>query len=488
MNGKPTPEFPNPINAMQGPNPAKEKLGGCRKSPKKRRRVCVQDASSGSTSTTDAGESQQHAVESGLNSPVPGFMRRGRSRLENMDPLLSTIDSEEKDDWTSHLERCWSDVVKGEEEVMAVTVKEEEIEAFGMKDVKLITRFKGKEEEEKEESPIGMKEEMDITVKEEEEESPIGVNEEMDITVKEEEEESLVIGEEDVILKGKDNKAFAVKEEETSLSVKRRRENQQEEESVLGVKGESEGRENKGVMTLTMKEEEDIGDLINCSRSQGAPQLDRSATAAVQEASVCSARRCSALRLCPLCPKVVVAFSQHLRVAHVVRNTAERLLLCNWQSGRINVRQEPCPVPGCAAQIQRLDRHMASHMELSRAQRRWALDGVKRRVTMERLAALRASNPAVPMATRLDLLEAACRSEDGLADLPLPSVAEGRADVGCQGYSCRATILRLQKQVQERDEALTKRRENIKSLREKNLKLTSELNKLKKKYRQLESQ
>ncbi|XP_048044354.1 uncharacterized protein LOC125267090 isoform X3 [Megalobrama amblycephala] len=65
MNGKPTPEFPNPVNAVQGPNPTKEKLGGCRKSPKKRRRVCVQDASSGSISTTDAGESQQHAVESG---------------------------------------------------------------------------------------------------------------------------------------------------------------------------------------------------------------------------------------------------------------------------------------------------------------------------------------------------------------------------------------------------------------------------------------
>lgn len=35
MNGKPTPEFPNPVNAVQGPNPAKEKLGGCRKSPNK---------------------------------------------------------------------------------------------------------------------------------------------------------------------------------------------------------------------------------------------------------------------------------------------------------------------------------------------------------------------------------------------------------------------------------------------------------------------
>lgn len=36
MNGKPTHEFPNPVNAVQGPNPAKEKLGVCRKSPKKR--------------------------------------------------------------------------------------------------------------------------------------------------------------------------------------------------------------------------------------------------------------------------------------------------------------------------------------------------------------------------------------------------------------------------------------------------------------------
>ncbi|KAJ8000005.1 hypothetical protein DPEC_G00200320 [Dallia pectoralis] len=64
MNGKPTPEFPNPVIAVQELNLTKEKLGGCRKSPKRRRRVCVQDASSGSTSTTDAGESQQHALES----------------------------------------------------------------------------------------------------------------------------------------------------------------------------------------------------------------------------------------------------------------------------------------------------------------------------------------------------------------------------------------------------------------------------------------
>ncbi|CAB1317916.1 unnamed protein product, partial [Coregonus sp. 'balchen'] len=57
-----------------------------------------------------------------------------------------------------------------------------------------------------------------------------------------------------------------------------------------------------------------------------------------------------------------------------------------WVSDRVNIRQERCPVTGCSTHVSRLDRHMDSHTDLNRAQRRRALEEVKRRLTMERLA------------------------------------------------------------------------------------------------------
>lgn len=108
---------------------------------------------------------------------------------------------------------------------------------------------------------------------------------------------------------------------------------------------------------------------------------------------------------CPLCYKVGIGFSQHLRYVHNVRNSEERMLLCNWQSGRVNVRQELCPVSGCSTHLSRLDQQINSDTELNRAQRRQVLEDLGRRLTMERLAALRASIPAIPLATDLDIVE-----------------------------------------------------------------------------------
>ena len=201
----------------------------------------------------------------------------------------------------------------------------------------------------------------------------------------------------------------------------------------------------------------------------------------------------SAVRSCPLCPKVVVGFSQHLRHTHNVRNTEERILLCNWQSGRVNIRQEPCPVTGCSTHVSRLDRHMESHTELDRSQRRRALEELRRRLTMERLATLRASNPVVPLATHLDIVEWETKQEeedDSLDSLLSPLEEEEEEDVSCGDYSChcQVPILRLRKALQERDEALTKRSATIQSVREDNLKLTSELNRARKRYQLLKRQ
>ncbi|XP_029595735.1 uncharacterized protein LOC115178622 [Salmo trutta] len=243
------------------------------------------------------------------------------------------------------------------------------------------------------------------------------------------------------------------------------------EDAVFGLKEEGEITDTL-VEEEEEEEEEETGDLINTKKFPVR----------------------SAVRSCPLCPKVVVGFSQHLRNTHNIRNTEERILLCNWQSGRVNIRKETCPVTGCSARLSRLDRHMESHTELNRSQRRRALEELRRRLTMERLATLRASNPVVPLATRLDIADGVAKQEDeddSLDSLLTPLEAEEEdEDVSCEAYSChcQAPILRLRKALQERDEALTKIRETIRSVREDNLKLISELNRARKRYQLLKRQ
>ncbi|XP_029595733.1 uncharacterized protein LOC115178618 [Salmo trutta] len=137
---------------------------------------------------------------------------------------------------------------------------------------------------------------------------------------------------------------------------------------------------------------------------------------------------------------------------------------------------------------------MESHTELNRSQRRRALEELRRRLTMERLATLRASNPVVPLATRLDIADGVAKQEeeeDSLDSLLTPLEAEEEdEDVSCEAYSChcQAPILRLRKALQERDEALTKISETIRSVREDNLKLISELNRARKRYQLLKRQ
>ncbi|XP_055763475.1 uncharacterized protein LOC129839831 [Salvelinus fontinalis] len=135
---------------------------------------------------------------------------------------------------------------------------------------------------------------------------------------------------------------------------------------------------------------------------------------------------------------------------------------------------------------------MELHTELDRSQRRQAIQELRRRLTMERLAALRASDPVVPLTTRFDIVEEDTKQEDHSVDLPLPPLKEEeeKKDVSCQDYSChcRASILRLRKALQERDEALTKRSATNQSVREDNLKLISELNRARKRYQLLKRQ
>ncbi|MED6290030.1 hypothetical protein CHARACLAT_008913, partial [Characodon lateralis] len=74
VNGKPTPEYPNPVVAVQVLNHTREQLGASRKPPKHRLGLAELNASS-SNSCTDYAEETQHHVddcESPEQPPLPG--------------------------------------------------------------------------------------------------------------------------------------------------------------------------------------------------------------------------------------------------------------------------------------------------------------------------------------------------------------------------------------------------------------------------------
>ncbi|MED6249299.1 hypothetical protein ATANTOWER_012104 [Ataeniobius toweri] len=73
VNGKPTPEYPNPVVAVQVLNHTREQLGACRKPPKHRLGLAELNASSSSSCTDYAEETQQHVddCESPEQPPLP---------------------------------------------------------------------------------------------------------------------------------------------------------------------------------------------------------------------------------------------------------------------------------------------------------------------------------------------------------------------------------------------------------------------------------
>ncbi|XP_016116871.1 uncharacterized protein [Sinocyclocheilus grahami] len=105
---------------------------------------------------------------------------------------------------------------------------------------------------------------------------------------------------------------------------------------------------------------------------------------------------------CPLCERVYSRLSQHLRVTHRVMNLQERKLLLAISSGRVDVRKGTCPVPTCGKFTSRIDRHLIGHTELTAAARQETIQALKMRKILHDLSELRASNPAVPMASTLD--------------------------------------------------------------------------------------
>ncbi|CAM4574692.1 unnamed protein product [Leuciscus chuanchicus] len=85
-------------------------------------------------------------------------------------------------------------------------------------------------------------------------------------------------------------------------------------------------------------------------------------------------------------------------------NKDERKLLLALESGRVNVRSCVCPVPGCGISTTRIDRHLKSHAELSTAAKESVLKQCKRKKVLAQIAALRATDPEVPLVSNLGLM------------------------------------------------------------------------------------
>lgn len=141
---------------------------------------------------------------------------------------------------------------------------------------------------------------------------------------------------------------------------------------------------------------------------------------------------------CPLCLRGYHQLSQHLRVSHKVINSQERKLLLAISSGRVDVRKGTCPVPGCSKYTTRIDRHLKGHGELTKEAQQETIQVLKRKKIIHDLAELRASKPAVPMASTLDQEEA-----QDLEDASLPPEEEGTCDNPC----CQQASKRLQDKV-----------------------------------------
>ncbi|RXN13326.1 ATP-dependent DNA helicase PIF1-like protein [Labeo rohita] len=118
-------------------------------------------------------------------------------------------------------------------------------------------------------------------------------------------------------------------------------------------------------------------------------------------------------------------------------NKEERRLLLAIESGRINARPGSCPIVGCGRFCNRLDRHIHTHSEISAVVQVNAVLQCKRRVVISKLTALRASNPAVPMVSTLDLEE-----HQHLEDPNVPPDQEELEEEECSNPGCATGSLR----------------------------------------------
>lgn len=172
---------------------------------------------------------------------------------------------------------------------------------------------------------------------------------------------------------------------------------------------------------------------------------------------------------CPLCYRMYARLGQHLTVMHNVKNKLEKKYLLALESGRVNVRQGRCPVPGCGKETTRLDRHIQAHTELSEADRANTITACKQRKLLDLLSALRASNPEVPMVSTLDL-------ERGERELEDPTTAavlepeeeeeeeEDRREKVCESEPCKRLVKRQSRMIADLNQQVDDLTETLRSV------------------------
>lgn len=159
---------------------------------------------------------------------------------------------------------------------------------------------------------------------------------------------------------------------------------------------------------------------------------------------------------CPLCMRMYARLTQHLVITHKIENKEERRLLLAIESGRINARAGNCPIPGCGKFSNRLDRHIRTHSEISAVAQDDAILQCKRRVVIQKLTVLRASNPAIPMVSTLDLEEYQQPEEAEVPPDQEELEEEQCSNTGCkrQKEFLRSQVVNLNKQVDILTESL----------------------------------
>lgn len=135
---------------------------------------------------------------------------------------------------------------------------------------------------------------------------------------------------------------------------------------------------------------------------------------------------------CPVCGRLYAALSNHLKRNHNVTNAEERGILLKLGTGCIQIRRNPCPVPGCTYHSSRLDKHLeCGHAELSATAIKRYTHATKRKKAVSLLAELRATQPTIPMATSLDIDVEEGPDEVLLSGVPEEEGGESSGQTAC---------------------------------------------------------
>ncbi|XP_071377952.1 uncharacterized protein [Centroberyx affinis] len=116
------------------------------------------------------------------------------------------------------------------------------------------------------------------------------------------------------------------------------------------------------------------------------------------------------MRECPLCGNYFSRLRQHLTQVEKINNEEEKVLLLCWANGRISGKLS-CSICDRAA-FSRLDKHLTDVHSCAPHEVDELMFGAKQTLCVQKLRELRATNPSVPLMSRLDLLRLNKKEEE----------------------------------------------------------------------------